>query len=138
MIIPLHLLSLVNYIDIPKKMERTTPVSDQGQKQLLDLPVEVLHLIICELDSWSILQLSKTCLSFQKTVDSFKTTHRSKWRHIVEEEDRRQMQEIYDDEDDWDQEPAEDDDLDYLEAYNDEIPSFGSNYNEDADDEFNN
>lgn len=52
---------------------------DVEQTHLLDLPTEVLHLIIHKLDYRSISNLEDTCSSFVYIIESFKKVHRRRW-----------------------------------------------------------
>lgn len=99
------------------------------EKQLLDLPKELLCLIIKELDFWSIFYVSKTCTVLQDAVETFKTNYALDWNRIREEE-----RDESDNADDWDDD--DDDELTFASGYSDEIPSFGSNYDDEEEDEY--
>lgn len=106
-----------------------------SQRHLLDLPVEIIFLIIRELDFWTILQLRKTCVALEGIVESFKTVHAKEWDRIrnLVGHDIEGLPVDGEDDEPWDEELSEEE-PDYLDAFNDEIPSFGSNYDEEWDD----
>lgn len=52
---------------------------------LLDLPVELIHLIIRELSYCEILNLECTCLALAQATDSFRRIHKDEWAEILEE-----------------------------------------------------